>query len=112
MGSVFKDNYVLVKLDVQEQKDKTATLENPGGQKLMKEWGGENSGLPFMVFLDAKGKKLADSNALPGDKNIGYPAAPEEITAFEKLLVKTAPRMTAAPRARIIDYLKTHAPKQ
>ena len=76
----------------------------------MKDLGGEKSGLPFFAFLDAKGKKLADSNVMPGNQNIGYPAAPDEIAAFEKLLERTAPRMKAADREKVVAYLKKAAP--
>ncbi|HZT42435.1 MAG TPA: hypothetical protein VFA07_09595 [Chthonomonadaceae bacterium] len=76
----------------------------------MKDLGGEKSGLPFYAFLDAKGKKLADSNVMPGNQNIGYPAAPDEIVAFEKLMEKTAPRMKEADREKVVSYLKKAAP--
>lgn len=99
----------MLSLDVMESGDKKA-LENPGGTKFMADMGGAKSGLPFVVFLDKSGKKIADSNVLPGNSNIGYPAAPAEIAAFGKLLAKAAPRMSAAERAKITDYLKTHAP--
>lgn len=102
-------NYVSVTLDVMESKDKTQ-LENPGGADLMKELGGAESGLPFYAFLDAKGKKLADSNAMPGHKNIGYPGEPGEITAFIELIKKTAPRWSAPDREKLRAYLVEHAP--
>jgi len=102
---------VLVKLDVMERGDKKP-LENPGADAFLKKMGGEKSGLPFMVFLDKNGKKLADSNVLPGGNNIGYPVASEEIKAFDNLLGKTAPRMTAAQRAQIAGYLKEKAARR
>jgi hypothetical protein len=96
----------------QENADKKS-LENAGADKLMASWGGARSGLPFMVFLDPKGKKLADSNAMgPKKTNIGYPTAPEEIVAFLDLLKKTAPRMNEKERKQISDYLTQNAPKQ
>ena len=101
---------MIVPVTVQETAEKKA-LENPGGAKLMADLGGARSGLPFYAFLDATGKKLADANAMPGGKNIGYPAAPEEIAAFEGLLRKTAPRMKEPDRAKFIDYLKANAPR-
>lgn len=106
---LFADNYVVVTLDVMENGEKKA-LENPGGGKLMSDLGGEKSGLPFYAFLDAKGKKLADSNVMPKNMNIGYPGAPEEITAFEKLLKDTAPRLSEKQRGTLIEYLRKNAP--
>jgi thioredoxin-related protein len=108
---MFEANYQIVTLDVQEPPEKKAKLENPGGMEVMKEWGGEKSGLPFYVFLDDKGKKLANSNALPKEQNIGYPAAPEEIEAFMELIKKTAPRWKEADRAKLRAYLVENAPK-
>jgi thiol:disulfide interchange protein len=109
---MFEDNYTLVNLDVLEQKDKKVTLENPGGVEYMKELGGETSGLPYYAFLDAKGKKLADSNVMPTQNpNIGYPAAPEEIAAFMALIQKTAPHWSEADRTKLKDYLVQNAPK-
>jgi thiol:disulfide interchange protein len=109
---MFEDNYTLVNLDVLEQKDKKVTLENPGGVEYMKELGGETSGLPYYAFLDAKGKKLADSNVMPTQNpNIGYPGEPAEIEAFMALIQKTAPHWSEADRAKLKDYLVQNAPK-
>ncbi len=104
-------NYVVVHLDVQEHGDQKS-LENPGANELMKKMGGEKSGLPFYVFLDDKGKKLADSNAMPKEQNIGYPGDPDEIAAFVGLLKKTAPRLKAAEAAQLVSALKANAPKE
>ena len=41
---------------------------------------------------------------------IGYPGAPEEIVAFEKLLNETAPRLSEAQRSKLIAYLRANAP--
>lgn len=108
MGKLMTDNYVIVHLDVMENPDKK-DLENAGGEDLMKQWKGE--GLPFSVVLDEKGKVLADSNLQTGKPtNIGYPAKPEEIAHFMKML-KTAPRLTPSQQSQIETWLKVHAPK-
>ncbi len=99
-------NYVVTHLDVMERAGKKDSLENPGGAEVLKSYGGEKSGIPFFVFLDASGKKLADSNVMPGDNNIGFPGSPEEIDAFGTLLRKTAPHMTDQQRATVLGLLK------
>ncbi len=109
VGKLMADNYVFVTLTVQESPDKKA-LENPGAAELMNEMGGEKAGLPFYFFLDKEGKKLADSMAMPGGKNIGHPGNAEEIKAFDELLKQTAPRMTKEQRAKIADYLTKTIP--
>jgi len=104
------ENYVITRLDVFENGEKAETLENPGGRTIAADLGGEQSGLPFYAFLDAKGKKLADSNVMPKNQNIGYPGSPEEIEAFGKLLQATAPRMSDQQRSVILEYLHKNAP--
>ena len=71
----------------------------------MKSLGGEKSGLPFYVILDGTGKKLIDSDIMPGKGNIGFPGSPEEIAAFEQVLKQTAPRMTGEQRAEVVAHL-------
>ena len=108
---MFDDNYVLLNVDVMENGDKKAKLENPGGTEIMAKLGGEKAGLPYYAFLDARGKKLADSNVMPGGKNIGYPGEPGEISAFMDLIAKTAPHWSAEDRGKLQTYLTTNAPK-
>ncbi len=41
----------------------------------------------------------------PDGKTIGFQSTLEEIKMFEELLPKTAPRMTKADRAKVIEHL-------
>lgn len=111
---LFADNYILVPLDVSENGAKKA-LENPGSDKIMADLGGAKSGLPFYAFVDARGKKLADSNVMPSKSgamgNIGYPGSSEEIAAFDALLKQTAPKMKAEEHKSLVAYLTQNAPK-
>lgn len=99
-------NYIVVNLVVQERDDKKA-LENPGGQDMMNRWGGGTSGLPFYVFLDSSGAKIADSNAMPDGGNVGFPGTEKEVAVFLGLLDKTAPRLSADDRSTIASYLES-----
>jgi thiol:disulfide interchange protein len=107
-GRVMTSNFVMVNLVVREAGGKEA-LEHPGGAELMTEWGGAKSGLPFYVFLDAAGAKVADSNAMPDGSNIGYPVTAVEIARFMGLLDRTAPRLTPVDRATVLAYLEKTA---
>lgn len=111
LKDLMEENYIITRLDVLESDEKIQTLENPGGKKIMNSLGGEKSGLPFYAFLDAKGKKIADSNVMPKNQNIGYPGSPEEISAFENLLKKTAPRLTSGQLATIVAFLQKNMPR-
>lgn len=113
MGKLMNDRFVIVHLDVQEHAADKKPLENAGGEDLMKAWGGENAGLPFMAILNPNGKVIINSlRPVEGKKgeNTGYPAAPEEIGHFITMLQKGS-RMTADERASIEKWLKEHAPK-
>jgi thiol:disulfide interchange protein len=103
-GPIVADNYVVINLVVHEHPDKVA-LEHPGGAALMNRWGGAQSGLPFYVFLDGHGAKIGDSNAMPGGGNIGFPAKPDEIAAFMRVIDKTAFHLTPETREAIQSYL-------
>lgn len=103
VGKLMADQFVTVQLTAQEAAAKKA-LENPGADALLKQMG-STGGIPFYFMLDETGKKLGDANGLPDGGNIGHPYTPEEIRAFDALLARTAPGMTAAQRAQIGTYL-------
>lgn len=107
----FERSYVIVHLDVQERGEKEA-LENPGGEEMMAALGGKDAGLPFFAVLDPKGKTLATSLQKDGDAstNTGFPSAPAEVAHFQSILKATAPKMSAATRARIEAYPAKNAP--
>jgi thiol-disulfide isomerase/thioredoxin len=105
VGKSFHDNYVITRLTIQESEDKVA-LENPGAQEMVDDAGGKDQGVPVYIFFDSAGKRLGTSMAMPDGGNIGHPATPEEIKAFDGLLEKTAPRMTAEQRKEISNYLE------
>lgn len=86
---VFEKYFIPVKLVVQEN-DKNKALENPGADALLKKLGGP-SGLPYSVFLDAKGALIVNSKL--NGQNIGYPSQPEEIDWFSQMMKKAAPRI-------------------
>jgi thioredoxin-related protein len=107
---IMDEHFVIAHLIVMESGAKKA-LENPGGNEILGVYGGSKSGLPFYAFLSVEGKKIADSNVMPKDQNIGYPGTPEEIAAFSTLLKQTAPRMTEEQRSQIVAYLQKNAPR-
>jgi thioredoxin-related protein len=108
---IIDNNYVVAKLDVKERGEKIQTDENPGGIDILEKFEGANSGFPYYVFLNKKGKMIANSNVMPKNQNIGYPGSKEEIAAFVKLLKKTSFRMTDRERNKISKYLKNYAPE-
>jgi thioredoxin-related protein len=101
--------FVLAGVNVQEKLGKHPELDTPGAQKLLEGFGGMES-VPFIVFVDAKGKGIVTSNRLvPGKSqgdNIGYPDAPEEIDWFMRMLKKGVPTMSAEEAKTLETWLK------
>lgn len=85
---IFEKKFVTAYVDVQEMKEKK-TLENPGGEELMKKYKGENAGLPFWLVLNPKGEVLTDSFNEKGE-NLGCPSTAEEVTTFTAKLEKSS----------------------
>jgi len=86
---VFEKYFVPVKLVVQEHENNKA-LENAGADKLMTQLGGP-SGLPYSAFLSSEGAQIVNSKR--DGENIGYPAKPEEIDWFVKMMKMAAPKI-------------------
>ncbi len=93
-----------MKLVVSERADKK-NLETPGGLDVLNRVGGNNAGLPFFVFLNAKGELIVNSKK-DGRDNIGHPFQPEEVSWFMTMLGKAAPDMNQSERQVIESWLR------
>lgn len=69
----------------------------------------EQSGVPWMVILDAAGEKLITSDGPKG--NVGYPFEPHEIEFFLAMLKSTAKQMSDERLAEIETTLNEAAKK-
>lgn len=101
--------FVFAKLAVAEEFGNNPKLNSPGSDKLMARLGGTiggTGGLPYFVFLDAKGETIINSKRpVRGQQDgadIGYPSEPEEIDWFVSMLKKGAPSLTTE-EARIVE---------
>lgn len=104
VGRIMRDNFVIVPVVVQESEE---ALNNPGSTAMLDSYtGGRSSGIPFYAIIDASGKLLGTSNAMPDGSNIGHPANEVEYEAYDRLLAKVAPRITAAERMKIREFLR------
>jgi thioredoxin-related protein len=112
----FNDNYVIVYLDILENKGKE-NLENAGGIDMLKSFGGDPAGgIPFWVIIDANGKSLGNSYLPPADgskatakDNVGCPAADNEVAYFAGLLKSTS-KLTDAQLAIIKTRFRKNNP--
>ena len=87
MKPLFDKSFVVRWLDVYEQAPDKAR-ENPGAEDLLKQYKGNDLGIPYFIVFDAQGTKLSDSQKVPG-QNIGCPAEPDEVAYFITVLKKT-----------------------
>jgi thiol-disulfide isomerase/thioredoxin len=112
---ILEKYFVLASLAVYEERGKHPELNNPGAAKLVADFGGESGGVPFLVFLDAQGQLLINSNRpvkrKPNGENIGYPALPVEIDWFMTMLQKTPPSLSKADARTIETWLRRASPR-
>ncbi len=82
---------------------------NPGGKEILEKYSnGKSGGIPWIVFLNADAKPLADSNAAKG--NIGFPSEPAEIEHFGTMLKKVAKNLTDKDIEALLNSLKSDKP--
>jgi len=114
---ILEKYFVLAKLNVEEEVGKHPELNSPGGEELLGKLGGVDDkgkigGVPFLVFLDAGGNPIVNSNRpVKGNAigmNVGYPSAPEEIDWFMSMLHKAVPAMTVDEAGTIEKWLRKH----
>lgn len=104
---IFDDNFVTVKLTVQEDEPHKM-MENPGGLEVMDALGGRDAGLPLFAILTPTGKTVVTSMMeVAGKKpaNTGFPAADEEIAHFVTMMQLGAPKATPDQILAMKDYL-------
>lgn len=107
VSKIVNGSFVVTRVDVMERGEKKLTLENPGGNEMMKRFGGEKSGLPYYVFLNEDGKMIGNSNVMPDGQNIGYPGSGKEDSTFVALLKRTARNITGKQLEVIERHLKS-----
>ncbi len=108
---ILAKHFVITHLGVYEELGRHPDLNHPNSDKLVKEFGDADvGGLPFIVFLDAKGRMIVNSNRpsqkKAGGENIGYPSAPEEIDWFMVMIRKAAPGLSEADAGIVERWLR------
>ena len=104
---IIEKYFVVARINAMEQMGKHPELNSPGGEKLLKQFGGAGA-MPFIALLDSEGRLVVNSNA-PTSGNIGFPAEPGEIDWFMKMMAKAVPSMTSHEAQTLETSL--HGPK-
>jgi thioredoxin-related protein len=95
IASVIGTDYIDVKIDVDRMDNGKDVLETHCKKQ---------SGIPWTVILDARGKDLANSDGPKG--NIGFPYEPEEIEHFVGMLKQTARKLNATQIEQVGEALR------
>ena len=111
INEILSKEFIFRQLSVFELKNKN--LENPGADKLLAEYKGLESGIPYWLILDQNGKVLANSKfgseeeSLIGDGvNIGFPNSEQEIDSFIYKL-KHSTKLNTLQLKKIENYFKS-----
>lgn len=79
-----------------------------GARELMAEIrDGAPGGIPWFAILDADGTKLATSNDLKSNQNIGFPSEVADLAHFEHMVKSTRQRLTDDEITDLIRMLTT-----
>jgi thiol-disulfide isomerase/thioredoxin len=115
IAPILQKYFVFAKVHIDEKHGQHPELDTPGGAQLMQSFA-KPQGVPYLVFLEANGKTIVNSEMPEISKNeggnIGYPEAPEEIDWFMAMLHKSVPEMTADETHKIEDWLRNAARKK
>ena len=112
MKAITDKAFVVERVDVGERPGDPNHADTPGGVKLRTALGAvEEPGFPFLVMTDEDGNPIVNSyrDGAP-DKNIGYPALPEEIDWYIDMLKHAAPSLSADDLAVTRKWLQKHSP--
>jgi thioredoxin-related protein len=89
-------DFIMLKIDIDRMK---------GGNDMLSRYRSQESGIPWFAILNAKGEKLAKSEA-PDGSNIGYPVEPKEIDTFMAMITETGRRLEPEQIAQIRKSLE------
>lgn len=109
--ATYEKHFVVLHVRALERDKAMQAKQLAGVDKLFVSYAKDGAGLPFYAAVDGAGKKVADSFMKDG-ANTGFPVTPEELIAFDAMLAKAAPKMTAAEIKLIHDANVKMAKKQ
>lgn len=109
--------FVFATMDTGEHASDAMHANTPGGVVYEDSVGGKDAGWPYLVVLDAGGKRIVDSNrpdrsSATGQSNTGYPDAVAEVNWFVEMLRRGAPSLSQQDRATVQAWLNAHSTTQ
>ena len=112
MRPITEKAFVVQRIDVGEFPNDQKHSNTPGGVTLRTTLGAvDEPGFPFLVMTDENGQPIVNSYRNGNkDKNVGYPASPEEIHWYIAMLKRAAPALSHDDLAATHAWLDKHAP--
>lgn len=92
--NIFEKYFIVTRIRVQEQAGVIDSLANPGGMVMMKAFAGGQPQLPFCVFFNKKGRKVADTNVPEQVPAASQPVTASHLDALLNVVKKCAPHIS------------------
>jgi hypothetical protein len=106
--SLLEKSLIITHINVMEHEGQKDSLENPGGNIMMKAFAGGEPLLPFCVLFNKKGRKIADSHGTSELQAASYPSGKEQVMTFVNLVKQCVPKITPKQIQSIINYFQAH----
>ena len=113
MKPITEKEFVVQRFDVGERSGDRKHINTPGGEALRTSLGATREpGFPFIVIADESGNPIVNSNEDgKAEHNVGYPALPNEIEWYIKMLKKSAPSLSPQELDATRSWLQKHSPR-
>jgi len=102
--NIFEKYFVITRITVQGQSAANDSLANPGGTVMMKAFAGGEPMLPFCVFFNKRGRKIADTNVPAEQPAENFSAAKNNLDALLRAIQQCAPRIPNAQLRSLMQY--------
>jgi thioredoxin-related protein len=106
--SLLEKSLIITHINVMEHDAQKDSLENPGGNIMMKAFAGGEPLLPFCVLFNKKGRKIADSHGTSELQAASYPTGKEQMMTIVNLVKQYVPKITPKQIQSIINYFQAH----
>lgn len=98
---VIEPRFRMLHVRALERREEQRALQLPGADELFLTFAHPSVGLPFLAFIDGEGRVTASSFAGPNGENIGFPVGAADLAAFDAMIARAAPNVTARERAAV-----------
>ncbi len=106
--NLLEKSLIITHINVMAHDGQKDSLENPGGNIMMKAFAGGEPLLPFGVLFNKKGRKIADSHGTAELQAASYPTGKDQMMTIVNLVKQYIPKITSKQIQSIINYFQAH----